>query len=231
MRGSSVLLSAGLSSAMALVLSMSTTACGPALGEPMQPTSNQTVAAQQLDGSTSQIVEIKSKPDSAFSLYGTISSLGPLAVSPGAGKSSALFNTLDLSPGCVTGSATAGYTYKCPQVEGSVTFTGTTTNIDLKILSSGGTATAEVTLKGAVSNDGSSIKGDLTTETKVNLGVTLPGFASPNVKTHVTYDIGYQASPACVTTGKILVEYTAAGTGGTAQFEYTGCGTFLVRNG
>ena len=53
MRGSAVLLSASLSFASAFSMAM-TSGCGPAAGEPMQPSSNQTVAAQQLDGSTGQ---------------------------------------------------------------------------------------------------------------------------------------------------------------------------------
>lgn len=218
------LFSTGLLAATAL------TACGSGLGEPQAPTSNQTQAAKQLDGSTDQIVQIKGKPDSAFSLYGTIAAIGPSAVDPTAKNRSGLYYPQDLPSGCVTGDANSGYTYKCPQVEGSVSFSGTTTNIDLKILGSGGGVSAEVTLKGSVSNDGTSIKGDLTSSTKVNLGISLPGIPSADVTTHVNYDVSYKANPACVTAGKILVEYTAATQSGKAQFEYSGCNTFKVRN-
>ena len=38
-------------------------------------------------------------------------------------------------------------------------------------------------------------------------------------------------APACVNTGSILVEYSAAGQNGAAQYEYTACNMFKVRNG
>jgi hypothetical protein len=227
MRGTSLFLSTGLASALAL------SACGPSLGEPKMPTSSQTQAAKQLDGTTTQVSQLQMDRGAAFSLFGSINAVGPQAAGPSA-KSSALLqaltNPLAVDDKCVTGDGNTGWTYACTEVTGTVKFSGGTTTIDLKIMASGSGSSIETTFKGSVTNGAGKLTGDLTAETKVNLGISLPGVPNADVKTHVNYDINYTASPACVNAGKILVEYSAAGQNGAAQFEYTGCNTFMVRN-
>ena len=87
MRRSSALLSTGLVSLLAL------SACGPSLGEPKMPSSSQTQAAKQLDGTTTQVSQLQTDRSAAFSLFSSISAVGPQAAGPGA-KSSALLQAL-----------------------------------------------------------------------------------------------------------------------------------------
>lgn len=216
-------------------------ACGPKLSEPMPATSNQKSASTQLTGSVDQVSQIGTKPDNAFSLYSTMAAIGPLAVDPSAKKALSTLSATpqELSPpGCASGSAATGYTYNnCGSggttINGSVKISGTTTTMDLQISSSGQGANVKLSLVGSLTNDGTNFKGDMVYELKLDLGGLggIPGAGSANQKTTVKYDLTYQKNPVCISSGMIRVDYESAGQTGVAQFEYTGCNTYLVRNG
>lgn len=216
-------------------------ACGPKLGDPVPPTSNQMQANTQLTTSVDQIAQLGKKPDNAFALYGTLSAVGPTAVDPSAKKSALWTGELgaqDLTPaGCASGSEATGYTYNnCSSggttINGSVKISGGKTDIDLQVKSSSQGANAKLSLVGSVTNDGSHLAGDLTYQIELDLGGLggLTGGAG-NIKTTVKYDLNYGQAPVCIKSGTLRVDYEAGGTTGVAQFEYTGCGTYTVRNG
>ena len=218
------------------------TACGAKLGDPQPPTSSQMQAQTQLTTSTDQINTLGTKPDSTFALYGTMSGIGPLAVDMSAKKTSGLGGDgslvpQDLPPGCYTGDAATGYTYKdCKNgdttINGTVKIAGQTTTIDLTVASSSQGTNAKITLSGAITNTGSHISGALTYKIAIDLGAFggLAGGAG-NITTVVTYDMGYTSSPACINSGTIRVDYNQSGYSGVAEFNYTGCNMYKVRNG
>jgi hypothetical protein len=216
-------------------------ACGPKLSEPMPATSNQKTASTQLTSSVDQVAQIGNKPDNAFALYSTMAALGPLAVDPSAKKALSTHSASpqELSPpGCASGSAATGYTYNnCGSggttINGTVKISGTSTTMDLQISASNQGTNIKLSLVGSFSNDGTNFKGDMVYELKLDLGGFggIPGAGSANQKTTVKYDLTYQKNPVCISSGFIRVDYETAAQTGVAQFEYTGCNTYLVRNG
>jgi len=229
-----------------VVLMAAAAACGGqrAVGEPMAPTSSQMQAATQATMSIDQFSSIKANPQNALSIQGQIAALGGLAIDPSRRQGLNGSDGSDLAPSadppaCITGDAASGWTYtNCTSssgsgsstVNGTVKVTGDTIAMDLKISASGSTANVEVTLKGSVTVTATTITGQMVYETKV-AGITgLPGVGATGTKYTVTYDATYSSNPVCITKGSVRVDVDGA-LSGSALFEWTGCGTYTVRNG
>ena len=216
-------------------------ACGRQLGEPQAPTASQQQASTQLTANIEQITSLKAKPDSVFALYAAFAALGPQAVDPNAKKSSGLTEDLlpaDLPAGCVSGSPGTGWTYtNCTSnnttINGTVKISGDTTTFDLQIKASGQGANVKLSLVGTVTNAANRMTGDITYEVKVDLGGIPNPTGAGDQKTKVVYDITYTTNPTCITAGSIRVDYDVSGgaVSGSAQFEWTGCNMYKVRNG
>lgn len=203
---------------------------GLSYGEPKDPTPGQMQAAQMINHSVTAIHQAGAGPDYGLAMYGFASSIGGQAVERRQG--------LDLAPqalpeGCFSGDAETGWTYNaCPSgsatLSGSVKISGQTVTYDLSIsVSSLGTG-YEVTLKGAVTNTGTAVTGDITYKAEVKVAGVGFGVGNTSVSTHIIYDIQYTQEPLCVSSGTVTVETDNAGQRAGARYEWSGCNEFKV---
>ncbi len=216
-------------------------ACGgPSLGDPESPTSNQMQASKSVDSTGNDLVAIKAGgPEKAFTLQATLFAVGPLAtktrVNTGIGfplggdapAGDSLSPQAD-PPACVTGNAATGWTYNmCKNedstINGTVKVTGDTIAIDLKITSTKMNS-FELTLKGTVTVTATTIDGTLQADMTPQAAGGLGAFHTKVTYAKVTFGGG------CVSSGDVLIEYSGTGISQAAEFEYTACNTFKVRN-
>lgn len=241
------------------VLSLSlVTACGGSkrtLGDAKAPTTSQQQAATQLGSSVTQVSNTGTSPDQGPALASSIYSIGGSATAGNLkqGLDAGSKEPKDFSnPTCVTKSGTTT-TYKdcmsandSAKINGSVTITGdigTGLTVSYNKLTIGGFggngSTSDLVLDGSVTLTSTSIDGTLTT----TLATSVAGTGGAGAKTVVTVDYASVTMvEGCISSGSIRVDYDikiatvggigvgAGNTGGSALFEWTGCGTYTVRN-
>jgi hypothetical protein len=144
--------------------------------------------------------------------WGAVQATLPQCASIGA--SMVTYNQCDLSSGQFSG-----------QINGTISRSGDTTSFNLMWTLNGSTFSGTTRITGAITITTSMITGNL----RMDQNYTSAGVGY-NLSTTVAMNLGYQASPFCLTSGTLLVQRTGTGMNGSARLTWTGCNMFQVEN-
>ncbi len=226
---------------MLTVLAAMSSGCGssgPALGDPKPPTSSQMQGAVTLDTTSAQVVQatLLAKPDNVRAVLSNVILVGTQAVSSGGGAGLKL-EPEDFPAACTSGDAAGGWTYtNC--TDGQTTYNGTVkanaSGVAIALtLKNSGQSTTTITLNGTVTSTASSTVGKLSYDLKVDVAGLggIGGTDAANINSTIEWNITGINAAGCAIAGTTRVDYTAGGQHHAAEYTYTGCGTFTVRNG
>lgn len=242
-----------------LSLSLAVTGCGGgarSLGDPKAPSGSQQQAATQLGMSVDQSRNAGSDPDNGPALASAVYNIGSLANSQNLkqGLETATKKPKDFTdPTCVTTTGTTTKYNNCKNsgdsatINGEVSVTGDSSMLtvdynNLTISGFGGSGTTgNLSLDGTVTITPTSINGALTA--KLDATVSGTGGAGTTITSKVDYQNVVLSTECGISGGAIRVDYDisvktvgglgvggASNQGGSAQFEWTACGMYTVRN-
>jgi hypothetical protein len=144
--------------------------------------------------------------------WGAVQATLPQCASIGANM--VTYNQCDLSSGQFSG-----------QINGTISRSTDTAAFNLMWTLNGSGFSGSTRITGSITITTSMITGNV----RMDQNYTASGVGY-NLGTTVTMNLGYQASPFCLTSGTLLVQRTGTGANGAARLTWTGCNLFQVEN-